>query len=199
MKTQILQLLYSKYLTYSCKLTPFLKLRSWWFLRVRVISLSFVSNAAYLQTIDFSHYFHLFFHLYYALATGFILKFCLKLFGSNCTSLSCLKTPKNANIYFNLYSFSTHLMETTSLGQKALKGGTTLNNRPIGLYVKILNFTGRFEAFLARYAMFLFYQPIQNRWKFNICFNVWVVFRLVFAVRAWGTISDFAFFVFERT
>ena len=55
------------------------------------------------------------------------------------------------------------LMETTSLGQKALKGGTTLNNRPIGLYVKILNFNGRFEAFSARYGMFLFYQPIQNR------------------------------------
>ena len=44
-----------------------------------------------------------------------------------------------------------------------IKGGTTLNNRPIGLYVKILNFNGRFEAFSARYGMFLFYQPIQNR------------------------------------
>ena len=132
-------------------------------LRIRVISSTFVSNAAYLQTIYFTHYFHLFFHLYHALATGFIFEFCLKLLGSNCTSLSCLKTPKNANIYFNLCSFSTHLMETTSLGQKALKGGTTLNNRPIGLYVKILNFNGRFEAFSARYGKFLFYQPIQNR------------------------------------
>ena len=27
-------------------------------------------------------------------------------------------------------------------------------------------------------------KPIQNRWKFNICFNVWIVFRLIFAVRA---------------
>ena len=54
-------------------------------------------------------------------------------------------------------------METTSLGQKALKGGMLLNNRPIGLYLKILNFNGRFEAFSARYGMFLFYQPIQNR------------------------------------
>ena len=52
---------------------------------------------------------------------------------------------------------------------KALKGGTTLNNRPIGLYIrKILNFNGRFEAFSARYRMILFYQPIQNRWKFNM-------------------------------
>ena len=97
-----------------------------------------------------------FFHLYHALATGFIFEFCLKLLGSNCTSLSCLKTPKNANIYFNLCSFSTHLMETTSLGQKALKGGTTLNNRPIGLCVKILNFNGRFEAFSASMESFCF-------------------------------------------
>ena len=54
-------------------------------------------------------------------------------------------------------------MEMTSLGQKALKGGTTLNKPPIGLHVKILNFNGRFEAFSARYGMFLFHQPIQNR------------------------------------
>ena len=116
-------------------------------LRVRVISSTFVSNAANLQVIDFPHHFRLFFHLYRAVATGFILEICFKLFGSNCTSLSCIKTPKNVNIYFNLYSFSTHLMEMTSLGQKALKGGTTLNKPPIGLHVKILNFNGRFEAF----------------------------------------------------
>ena len=42
----------------------------------------------------------------------------------------------------------------TSLGQKALKGGTTLNKPPIGLHLKILNFNGRFEAFSARYGMF---------------------------------------------
>ena len=30
--------------------------------------------------------------------------------------------------------------------------------------------------------MFPFYQLIQNLWQFNVCFNVWVVFRLVFAV-----------------
>ena len=56
-------------------------------------------------------------------------------------------------------------MEMTSLGQKALKGGTTLNKPPIGLglHVKIPNFNGRFEAFSARYGMFLFHQPIQNR------------------------------------
>ena len=113
-----------------------------------------------------------------------MLEFCLKLFGSNCTSISCLKTPKNVIIYFNLYSFSTHLMERTSLGQKALKGGTPLIQPPIGLHVKILHFNGRFEAFSARYELFSFYQPIQNRWKFNICFNVWVVFGLVFVVRA---------------
>ena len=71
-----------------------------------------------------------------------------------------------------------------SLWYYYIRGGTTLNKPPIGLHVKILNFSGRFEAFSARYGMFLFHQPIQNRWKFNICFNVWVVFRLVFAVRA---------------
>ena len=90
-------------------------------LGVRVISSTFVSNAANLQVIDFPHHFHLFFHLYRALATGFISEICFKLFGSNCTSLSCIKTPKIVNSYFNLYSFSTHLMEMTSLGQKALK------------------------------------------------------------------------------
>ena len=42
-------------------------------------------------------------------------------------------------------------------------GGTTLNKPPIGLHVKILNFNGQFEAFSARYGMFLFHQPIQNR------------------------------------
>ena len=110
-------------------------------LRVRVISSTFVSNAANLQVIDFPHHFHLFFHLYRALATGFILEICFKLFGSNYTSLSCIKTPQNVNIYFNLYSFSTfsarygmflfhqpiqnHLMEMTSLGQKALKEHST--------------------------------------------------------------------------
>ena len=113
-------------------------------LRVRVIGSSFVSNAANLQTIDFAHHFQAFsplFHLCRALAeTGFILEFCLKLFESNCTSLFCLKTHKNVIIYFSLYSFSTHLMERTSLGQKALKGGTTLNQPPIGLHVKILHF-----------------------------------------------------------
>ena len=72
----------------------------------------------------------------------------------------------------------------TIIGCKLTDGGTTLNKPPIGLHVKILNFNGRFEAFSARYGMFLFHQPIQNWWKFNICFNVWVVFRLVFTVRA---------------
>ena len=43
------------------------------------------------------------------------------------------------------------------------EGGTTLNKPPIGLHVKILNFNGRFEAFSARYGMFLFHQAIQNR------------------------------------
>ena len=121
-------------------------------LRVRVISSTFVSNAANLQVIDFPHHFHLFFHLYRALATGFILEICFKLFGSNCTSLSCIKTPKNVNIYFNLYSFSTHLMEMTSLGQKALK----------------------------EHSIFLkWHQLIQNRWKF-IFFLIFLNFDAYF-------------------
>ena len=80
--------------------------------------------------------------------------------------------------------FLTHLMKRASLGQLALKGGTTLNQLPIGLHVKILNFNGRFEAYWATFGMLSWYQSIQNRWKFNICFNVWVVVGIVFAVRA---------------
>ena len=63
-------------------------------------------------------------------------------------------------------------------------GGTTLNQLPIGLHVKILNFNGRFEAYWATFGMLSWYQSIQNRWKFNICFNVWVVVGILFAVRA---------------
>ena len=63
-------------------------------------------------------------------------------------------------------------------------GGTTLNQLPIGLHVKILNFNGRFEAYWATFWMLSWYQSIQNRWKFNICFNVWVVVGIVFVVRA---------------
>ena len=80
--------------------------------------------------------------------------------------------------------FFTHLMKRAILGQLALKGGTTLNQLPIGLHVKILNFNGRFEAYWATFWMLSWYQSIQNRWKFNICFNVWVVVGIVFAVRA---------------
>ena len=69
-----------------------------------------------------------------------------------------------------------------SLGQLALKGGTTLNQLPIGLHVKILNFSGRYEAYWATFWMLFWYQSIQNRWKFNICFNVWVVVGIGFSV-----------------
>ena len=44
--------------------------------------------------------------------------------------------------------FFTHLMKRAILGQLALKGGTTLNQLPIGLHVTIQNFNGRFEAYL---------------------------------------------------
>ena len=153
-------------------------------LRVRTISSTFVWNAANWQTIDFTDDFYLFFPLCRALETGFNFHFCLKLSESNCSSLSCLKTPKNVKNCFNPYSFFTHLMKRASLGQLALKGGTTLNQLPIGLHVKILNFNGRFEAYWATFWMLSWYQSIQNRWKFNICFNVWVVVGIVFAVRA---------------
>ena len=80
--------------------------------------------------------------------------------------------------------FFTHLMKRASLGQLALKEGTTLNQLPIGLHVKILNFNIRFEAYWATFGMLSWYQSIQNRWKFNICFNVLVVVGIVFAVQA---------------
>ena len=59
-----------------------------------------------------------------------------------------LKTPKNVNIYFNLYYFSTHLMETTSLGQKALnssspKGGCTNPLTVFALVLKIAQPRGK--------------------------------------------------------
>ena len=89
-------------------------------LRLRTISSTFVWNAANWQTIDFTDDFFLFFPLCRALETGFDLHFCLKLSESNCSNLSCLKTPKNVKNCFNPYSFFTHLMKRASLGQLAL-------------------------------------------------------------------------------
>ncbi len=74
-------------------------------LSVRTISSTFVWNAANWQTIDFTDDFYLFFPLCRALETGFNFHFCLKLSESNCSSLSCLKTPKNVKNCFNPYSF----------------------------------------------------------------------------------------------
>ena len=74
-------------------------------LRVRTISSTFVWNAANWQAIDFTDDFYLFFPLCRALETGFNFHFCLKLSESNCSSLSCLKTPKNVKNCFNPYSF----------------------------------------------------------------------------------------------
>ena len=76
-------------------------------LRVHTISSTFVWNAANWQTIDFTDDFYLFFFLCRALETGFNLHFCLKLSESNnyCSSLSCLKTPKNVKNCFTPYSF----------------------------------------------------------------------------------------------
>ena len=153
-------------------------------LRVHTISSIFVWNAANWQTTDFTDDFYLFFSLCRALETGFNLHFCLKFSESNCSSLSCLKTPNNVKNGFIPYPLFTHLMKRASLGQLALKGGTTLNQLPIGLHIKILSFNGRFEAYWAKCGMLSWYQSIQNRWKFNICFNVWVVVGIVFAVRA---------------
>ena len=59
--------------------------------------------------------------------------------------------------------FFAHLMKRVSLGQLALKGGTTLNQLPIGLHIKIQNFNGRFEAYWATFGMLSWYQLIQNR------------------------------------
>jgi len=69
-------------------------------------------------------------------------------------------------------------------GKKCLEGSTLLNNRPIEIHVKIPVFFARFEAFWAIIWIFDVIQPIQNRWNFNICFNVRVVFHLDFAQRA---------------
>ena len=68
------------------------------------------------------------------------------------------KFPKVPRQYF-----VTPVFDNQRLYDTHLEGGTTLNKPPIGLHVKILNFNGRFEAFSARYGMFLFHQPIQNR------------------------------------
>ena len=60
-----------------------------------------------------------------ALETGFNLHFCLKLFESNCTSLSWLKRKKkrgkNVKNCFIPYSLFTYLMKRTSLGQLPLQ------------------------------------------------------------------------------
>ena len=49
-----------------------------------------------------------------------------------------------------------------TLGSLSL-GGTTLNQLPIGLHVKIQNFNGRFEAYWATFGMLSWYHLIQNR------------------------------------
>ena len=46
-------------------------------------------------------------------------------------------------------------MKRASLGQLALKGGTTLNQLPIGLHVKILNFNGRLKPIRQHFECFL--------------------------------------------
>ena len=99
-------------------------------LRVRTISSTFVWNAANWQTINFTDDFYLFFPLCRALETGFDLHFCLKLSESNCSSLSCLKTPNNGKKCFNPYSCFTHLMKRASSGQLTLKGGHYTKSTP---------------------------------------------------------------------
>ena len=111
----------------------------------------------------------------------------------------CVTLPKDHCVqvpweYIKVCGYSDHYCK--NLDQRSLTprwpltphllrsyGGTTLNQLPIGLHVKILNFNGRFEAYWATFGMLSWYQSIQNRWKFNICFNVWVVVGIVFAVR----------------
>ena len=105
-KTQVLQPLCIAILIICCKnspppaQTPILMI-----LRVRTIGSTFVWNAANWQTIDFTDDFYLFFPLCRAPETGFNLHFWLKLSESSCSSLSCLKTPKNVKNCFNPYSF----------------------------------------------------------------------------------------------
>ena len=103
------------------KLPPPPLIQSWWVLRVRTISSTFIWNTANWQTIDFTDDFYLLFPLCRVLETGFNLHFCLKLSESNRSSLSCLKTPKNVKNCFNPYSLFLHiLMKRASLGQLAL-------------------------------------------------------------------------------
>ena len=54
----------------------------------------------------------------------------------------------------------------------------------IGARVFLPMFKARFEGFWTPFKIFSSIQTVGNFFNFNICFNVWVVFRLVFAVRA---------------
>ena len=96
----------------------------------------------------------------------------------------CVTLPKDHCVqvpweYIKVCGYSDHYCKNLDLWPHicwGLMGGTTLNQLPIGLHVKILNFNGRFEAYWATFGMLSWYQSIQNRWKFNICFNVWYSF-----------------------
>ena len=61
---------------------------------------------------------------------------------------------------------------------------TPLNMPSIGARVFLPMFKARFEGFWTPFKIFSSIQSVGNFLNFNICFNVWVVFRLVFAVRA---------------
>ena len=54
----------------------------------------------------------------------------------------------------------------------------------IGIRLFLPMFKARFEVFWTPFKIFSSVQSVGNFLNFNICFNVWVVFRLLFAVRA---------------
>ena len=64
------------------------------------------------------------------------------------------------------------------------RGLTPLNMPSIGGRVFLPMLKARFEGFWTPFKFFSSIQSVGNFLNFNICFNVWVVFRLVFVVRA---------------
>lgn len=70
------------------------------------------------------------------------------------------------------------------LSLQSLQGSTTLNKLPIEIRVNRPSFKGLVEAFSARNLISVYNQSIQIFLKFNICFNVWGVFQLDFALQS---------------
>ena len=80
-----------------------------------------------------------------------------------------------------------------------LKGRTRLIQRPIETRVLFKMFKARFKAFSTPFRLFASIQSVGNFLNFNICYNVGVVFRLVFCGTGFKTAPSLFFTRFQAS